>query len=666
MNQPEANAAPRRWAALLAVVAACSALVTLVFWNLVAGPSATFADVLVSFLFFVLTGWILLWTGVAVIGAFLLHRAHGETPQSFCQAGPSSGDRRCAVLLPTYNEDPSLIFAGLQAMVDSLVDTGNAARFDFYVLSDTTRPAVWLEEERQWRRLGAGQPGRPRVYYRHRNENSGKKAGNIADFCRRWGAKYEYMVVLDADSLVEGETLVEMARRMDADPKLGILQTPPLPLGGASTLSRCQQFVCRLCGPALTRGLAYVTADGGNYWGHNAIIRTGAFMRHCGLSALPGAPPLGGQILSHDFVEAALIHRAGYKVQLAWDLGGSYEQSPGTLPEFAVRDQRWSQGNLQHARLIVSRDIPWSNRMHFLTGVACYAASPVWLAFLLLSPLAFLDTGAAAVVGGGGIALFGSVMALLLLPRAIGLSLVARSRAEMEGFGGAARLIASTVFEFLVSVLIAPIMMAFHSTFVVSTLLGTCVGWNAQDRDTERLSWRDAFAVHWRHTAAGLATTAVAAWASPTLLLWLSPLLAGLVFSIPLSVALSSSWVGRAVRSVGLLQSPEETSPPDIVRRYHAHRTAGEQTPNAAAPTFRDFVQDGLGVSDHIVAISATRSVQVAPVQTVDRLTAWARGGAAVDPDEDDQRAVLCDPDALRGIHRDLWVHSRGRPLSTN
>ena len=266
-----------------------------------------------------------------------------------------------------------------------------------------------------------------KVFYRRRNENVGRKAGNIADFCEHWGADYRFMIVLDADSLMDGQVMVELVTRMENDTHLGLLQTPTLPLGDQSLLSRCQQFSARLCTPILAEALNWFSGDGGNYWGHNAIIRTAAFTRFCGLGELPGKPPLGGPILSHDFVEAALMQRAGYKVRLATDLTASYELCPTTLPLFAQRDLRWCQGNLQHARLIISRRIPLSNRFHFATGVMAFVSSPLWMLFLVISLAARPVHGIKASLTGMetslgaaswlAFAVFAAIMFMLVAPR---------------------------------------------------------------------------------------------------------------------------------------------------------------------------------------------------------------------------------------------------------
>ncbi|HYO23899.1 MAG TPA: glucans biosynthesis glucosyltransferase MdoH, partial [Lacipirellulaceae bacterium] len=377
------NVSAWRWGVWAATIATVIPLSVVMARSL--GDDRPVLSLAVLGLFVVLTTWIALWFWIATTGFVLAWRRCRATASG---AGAKPRARLLsptAILIPVYNEDPREVFARVRAMLKSLERTGRAGSFDFFLLSDTTNPDIWLEEQWHWLELQRELKRPTAVYYRRRSRNAHRKAGNIKDFCERWGALYPLMVVLDADSLMDGATLVELVRRMDEDPQLGLLQTPTLPLGDRSLLSRCQQFAARLCGGLLACGLDWYSGDGGNYWGHNAILRTEAFTRHCGLSDLPGRAPLGGEILSHDFVEAALMQRAGYKVRLACDLTASYEQCPGTLPSYAQRENRWCQGNLQHARLIVSRAMPLSNRFHFLTGVLAYVSAPLWLAFMALS-----------------------------------------------------------------------------------------------------------------------------------------------------------------------------------------------------------------------------------------------------------------------------------------
>ncbi|MGC3966288.1 MAG: glucans biosynthesis glucosyltransferase MdoH [Pirellulales bacterium] len=476
-----------------------------------------------------------------------------------------------AVVVPIYNESPHDVFARVRAVWESVQATGRGETFDIFILSDTTKPEVWLAEELAWSNLQDALGQESRVYYRHRTRNICRKSGNLSDFCRRWGSQYRYMIVFDADSVMAGATLVELVRRMEDDPKLGILQAPPQPVNRRSLFARAQQFAASLYGPIFMEGFAWWTQDDGNYWGHNAIIRTDAFARHCGLAPLPGKAPLGGEILSHDFVEAALMRRAGYKVRLAHDLDGSYEECPPTLIAFAQRDQRWCQGNLQHMRLILARGLRSVSRFHFCSGVMSYLSSPVWLVFLVLSL-------AAAAFAGGNTArmsvpvisslwIFAGTMALLLLPKLWSWLLLIVDRERASRYGGVGRAGLGLLTEVLLSIAVAPIMMAFHSTFVIATLLGKKVHWNAQQRDEAGITWRDAYAAHLRQTAIAIVAGLIVALAAPQLLPWLSPVLLGLILAMPISKLCSSVQVGAWLAKFGILSISEELAPPAVLQR---------------------------------------------------------------------------------------------------
>ncbi|MBN8772313.1 MAG: glucans biosynthesis glucosyltransferase MdoH, partial [Thiobacillus sp.] len=217
------------------------------------------------------------------------------------------------------------------------------------------------------------------LYYRRRRRNIARKAGNIADFCKRWGGGYDYLLVLDADSLMEPTSIIELARRMEADRDAGLIQTVPRLVHGKTVFARLHQFASRIYGPAIATGLAWWVGGEGNYWGHNAIIRRRAFTEAAGLPDLPGKAPFGGHILSHDFVEAALIRRAGWTVKIADDIQGSYEETPPSLVDFAIRDRRWCQGNLQHVGVLPARGLHWVSRFHLVSGILSYLASFLWL-----------------------------------------------------------------------------------------------------------------------------------------------------------------------------------------------------------------------------------------------------------------------------------------------
>jgi membrane glycosyltransferase len=651
------------WVATLATVA----LLT----RLLAGALPADTPVLNSItlaLFVVLTTWLVLWFWIAAVGAWHVWEQGGTRRIRLPPLDPEDAAAlsRTAILMPVYNEEPHPVFARIRAMLESLRVSGHDSKFDFFVLSDTRDPDIWLEEEWHWLELQSelARPGA--VYYRRRSENIGRKAGNIADFCEHWGADYRYMVVLDADSLMDAETFVELVCRMDADPQLGLLQTPTLPLGDRSLLSRCQQFAAKLCTPLLTEALEWFSADGGNYWGHNAIIRTAVFTRFCGLSELPGKPPLGGQILSHDFVEAALMQRAGYKVRLATDLTASYEECPSTLPLFAQRDQRWCQGNMQHARLIVSRRIPPSNRFHFATGVMAFVSSPLWLTFLVVGLLTrFVSAVKSADEASGAvpdpsdwyaIGVFAVVMLMLIAPRVWGALLAARDRKTLAGFGGAMQLIRSLLLEFIVSVFIAPIMMAFHTLFVASTLAGHRVEWNAQSRSETGVGWRQAWYAHRAQTIAGVLATIVTAVFIPDALPWLSPILVGLVLAIPISMLVSHAQFGEWLKARGLLQIPEEVAPPEILQLFECMLHDERSVPCAPRGTlFHQLLDDPIWLRSHLSMLAATNAAKPAPPQSLQECEALIRRGHWSELSKPLKQSLLADPAALAELHHTTW-----------
>ena len=284
---------------------------------------------------------------------------------------------------PIYNEEIARVYEGLRATFESLEKTGQLERFDFFILSDSTDPDKWVDEERHWFKLVRDLDALGRIYYRRRANNEAKKSGNVRDFLNSWGRRYRYFVVFDADSVMRGETVVDLVKLMEAHPETGLIQTVPALVEAESLFGRMQQFANRLYAPVFIAGLDYWAQGFGNYWGHNAIIRTEAFMQCCDLPQLPGRKPFGGQILSHDFVEAALLLKEHWQVWFACDLEGSYEEGPQTMIDNATRDRRWCQGNLQHTMVILARGLRGVSRIHLAMGIMGYLASPLWLLFLL-------------------------------------------------------------------------------------------------------------------------------------------------------------------------------------------------------------------------------------------------------------------------------------------
>ena len=547
----------------------------------VPGWGAVEAAILVVFA--ISFSWIALSFWAAVIGfalsALRLDPVTLRRSPSIRHRSPLS--ERTAILVPIYNEDTRRVFAGVAATYRSLAGTPWLSSFDVFILSDTTDADIWAAEEVMWRetvrRLDAG----GRLFYRHRAENIGRKAGNIRDWVERWGGAYEHMVVLDADSVMGGGTLVRLAALMEANPDAGVIQTLAAAANRNTLFARALQFASRLYGPLLATGHSFWQLGEANYYGHNAIIRTRAFAAHCGLPKLSGQPPLGGEILSHDFVEAACIRRGGWKVWFLPELPESYEEIPSNLVDYAVRDRRWAQGNLQHARLIGGRGFHWVSRLHLLMGVLAFAVSPLWLLLLLLSSVSVVTqalTGHAYFLPGHALfpnwpeyrpfetyTLLALTAALLFLPKVLGLTLALARREMRRSFGGAGRLLSAAVAELAFSVLLAPVMMLFHTTFVANILLGRSVGWGAQPRDDRGVDWGSAARRHAAHAVIGVCWGAAILYWAPEFLIWIAPVVMGLIFAIPLNVFSSRASVGMVAKRAGVFLTPEEVRPPQVL-----------------------------------------------------------------------------------------------------
>jgi membrane glycosyltransferase len=580
-------------------------------------------------LFAITFGWISLSTAACVTGILLgwkRRRAPKDAPLT----------TRTALVMPVYNESPAHTFAALQAMAETLVEEGQAQAFELFILSDTTKAEIWVAETAAFQRLSDTLAGAIPVWYRRRYENTARKAGNLQDFVERWGARYDYMVVLDADSMMSAPTLATLVREMQADERLGILQTVPTLANGQGLLPRLQQFANRVYGPVVARGLAAWQGPDGNYWGHNAIIRVRAFAESCGLPPLRGVKPFGGAILSHDFVEAAFIRRAGWSVRMLSGIEGSWEEGPPSLLDAAARDRRWAQGNLQHLAVLPARGLVLTSRMHLLMGVMSYLASPLWLLLIIIGLTLTLQ---AALIrpeyftadfqlfpnwprfdAERMIRLFITTMGVLLLPKAVGL-LRAFCVSALRRHVGFVRLILGAAMELILSALYAPIMMIIQCRQLWEIVRGRDSGWSTQRRGDGTTPWGEIVRRHWFQTLIGATLAGVLYWFSPPLFLWMSPTLAGLVLAIPLSRASGSPRVGRVMRFLGMLVIPEEVAPPALMRR-RAELMPGYEA-LVAETSIESLLRDSSARTAHFHTLLPRPVVRGQP--NVDRLTARSK-----------------------------------------
>ncbi len=637
-------------------------------------------EVAIVVCFGALFGWISIGFWTAVVGSIALLRRRDRFRIASPDHDPSPahplGDARVAIVMPICDEPVERVFAGLRATQQSLERTGLDAHFDFFVLSDTTDPGTWVREEEAWLdwRRSVGRPDG--VFYRRRRVRVERKSGNIADFCRRWGRAYRYMIVLDADSVMAGETLVTLVRMMEVHPDVGLIQTAPVAVNRRSLFARIQQFAHRVYGPVFAAGMHFWQLGDGHYWGHNAIIRIAAFMAHCSLPRLSGKPPLGGEILSHDFVEAALMGRGGWALWLAFDLPGSYEETPSSLLDELKRDRRWCQGNLQHLRLLFTEGFYGAHRALFLNGALAYVSAILWFCFLALSTVA-------AVVGAvsepdyfpHGRSLFpewpiwrpdwalwllAATLVILFLPKVLGVCLVAWRKRNRRAFGGAGRLGASALVEILVSSLLAPIRMVFHTKFVMTNLMGRTVTWRSHGRGDSETTWTEAMRAH------GIATVAASTWGlgmrwlDPGYFWWLTPVVAALIVSVPLSVYASRVSLGERARRLGLFLVPEETTPPreleDLAHNLAiAERRAGDLAPAERDGFVRAVVDPGINAF-HRALLGSRRSLRpsIRAARRALLSLALAQGPDALDTRA--RRVLLMDPELLASLHDAVWA----------
>lgn len=604
-------------------------------------------------LFTVNFSWIALAFTSALMGFFglLFSRGLGDRVEAL--------NHRTVVVMPIYNESTARTFAALSAIRESVEATGLGAHFDYFIVSDTTNPDVWIAEERAFLALRERLGPNSRVYYRHRPKNHHRKAGNIADFVTRWGGYYEHMVVLDADSLMTGTCIVRLTAAMEADPDSGIIQSLPLIINRNTFFARLQQFAARVYGPVIATGLAMWSGRDGNYWGHNAIIRTKAFAEHCGLPDLKGKPPFGGHVLSHDFVEAALMRRSGWSVYMLPDLTGSYEESPPSLIDISVRDRRWCQGNLQHSRIIGAKGFVWSTRQHFATGIMGYLASPFWLMQLVVGILIVLQVNYARPEyftqeftlfpiwprfdPERALNLFALTMAILLAPKFFGLLLTLFNGKLRRAGGGAIRLILSALLEILFSAFFAPIMMLIQSGSVFQILLGRDTGWNPQRRDDGSIPLKDIIRRHRTHTVLGVVAGISAFMIATSLFAWMSPTIVGLVLAIPLSWASGQLALGLWLKRHKLLLTPEEGDPPAVALRANALQA--------------EFAKAGFDDDDGIRALHADPALRHAHEMMLPEAQSRRRG--EVDPDRAVAQAKLVDAETVDDAA--IWLKPKER-----
>jgi len=664
----------RRRLTLLALMIAQTIGATWAMSTVLPYHGADWLEAIIIVLFAVLFCWVSAGFWTAITG-FLLLAFHGDRFVISRRAAPDAvipDDARTAIVMPICNEDVQRVFAGLRATYESLQRTGHLEHFDFFVLSDSGDPDIRTAEADAWLHICRALDGFGRIYYRWRRHRVKRKSGNIDDFCRRWGGKYRYMIVLDADSVMSGDCLTRLVQLMEGAPSAGIIQTAPRAAGRDTLYARIQQFATRVYGPLFTAGLHYWQLGESHYWGHNAIIRLDPFIKHCALAPIPGKGSLSGEIMSHDFVEAALMRRAGWAVWIAYDLDGSYEEMPPNLLDELGRDRRWCHGNLMNFRLFGTPGFHRVHRAVFITGVMAYLSAPLWFLFLLLStgllakhtliaPEYFTQPHQIFPIWPEwhpekAAALFSATATVLFLPKI--LSVLVLWAQGPKRFGGAIHLALSMAIEAAFSVLAAPVRMLFHTRFVTAAFLGWKVHWKSPPREDAQTHWGDALRRHGLHTVIGIVWAAIVYWLNPSFLWWLSPVVGALIVSIPLSVFSSRVSLGRRMRRLRLFMIPEEVRPPRELRATRKHLRNAPPMPD-----FRQAVMDPV-TNALMCAIGTARFPQNRRLIAVREAT--VRHALEVGPDKltgKQKLVLLSDPFSLSALHLAVWSSPEQRAV---
>jgi len=544
--------------------------------------------------------WVVIGLWNAVVGVALLHLDRDWLARVLPIRGlddrtvPFRG--RTAVVMPVYNENPERVVLHLSAVAASLRETGQDGAFEYFLLSDTQDPAVHEEERRRFEAWQRSVPYGDRVHYRRRTDNARQKVGNIEDFCARWGDRFKYMLVLDADSVMSGDAVLRLVRAMEANPRLGILQSLVVGLPAKSAFARIFQFGMRHGMRAYTTGSAWWQGDAGPYWGHNAILRLKPFVRHCQLPRLPGEAPLGGEILSHDQVEAAMMRAAGYDVRVLPLEEGSYEENPPTLPDFIKRDLRWCQGNLQYLRLLHWDRWRPMGRIQLALAILMYLSAPLWMGFVLLGVARVVATALApelslaiapavsqSVAAGTGVYLFALMMFIIFAPKIMGMADAFLSAEKRRAYGGGWRLAASSLIELLFGVVLAPVMAVAQTLFIAKLFLGGGARWAGQLRDPREVRLVEAVRGLWPQTLFGLAIAVSLAVFAPSVLPWAVPMFGAMVLAIPFALLTARPGLGRWAARHRLCLIPEETAMPAIVRAVMPHQQAAPLLPANAS-----------------------------------------------------------------------------------
>jgi len=465
-----------------------------------------------------------------------------------------------AICLMIRHEDVTPCFARLGAMIDDIDASGTGDHFTFHVLSDSQLPGAIADEAAAFARLRDGRNRPETIIYRRREANTGFKAGNMRAFATTARDTHDYMIVLDADSMMSAEAILRLVRVMQANDRLGILQSLVVGRPAASGFARIFQFGMRHAMRMQTIGTAWWQGPSGPFWGHNAIIRLRPFVDCCDLPVIPGRGPLRGDLLSHDQVEAVLMRIAGYEVRVIADEFGSSEENPPDILEFIKRDLRWCQGNMQYIHLMRLPGLQPMGRFQLINAIMMYVGAPLNF-LMLMSGLAIAFTGTGrAFATGLAFALYLIVMAMIFAPRLLGVVDVLLRPGASRRYGGRGRLLTGVIIDLVFSLCLGSIMLVIQALFMLSLALGRRAGWQAQNRAARRIGLaafaRTLWPVMLYGAFAGLVLAAVAPGALP----WAVPTIGPCLAVVPFAALSAQPGIGAWLARHHVCAIPEEVA----------------------------------------------------------------------------------------------------------
>jgi membrane glycosyltransferase len=531
-----------------------------------------FLDIALLVLFAITLPWMVAGFWNAVIG-FLIMRFSADPMATILPAtarirGNEPVTASTAILLCIRNELPERMIRNLEPMLAGLAAPGCGERFSLYVLSDTSDAGIAATEEACFVALTARWRDRIAITYRRRAVNTAYKAGNIREFCERWGSKHDFAVTLDVDSFMTADAILRLVRLMQADPKLGILQGLIVGLPSTSAFARVFQFGMRLGMRSYTIGSAWWQGDCGPYWGHNAVLRLEPFIAHCALPVLSSDGADDRHILSHDQIEAVLMRAAGYDVRVLPQEDLGWEENPPTLLEFIRRDLRWCQGNMQYWRFLSLPGLKPVSRYQLVLAMLMFISSPAWIGLLILGTLAVAlsDTPAGFIRPDAGMAWLVCVLVMWFSPKiATAVDILLRPGPRRD-FGGVGLFILNYLIETVYSIVLCPIVWFGHTIFLTGLLFGREIGWIGQTRDDHAVPFTLALHNLWPHTLLGFAALAVLALTQPMAIPYALFLAAGPALAVPFAMITAWPLVGNFAVRTGIGRLPEETATPAVLR----------------------------------------------------------------------------------------------------